>query len=115
MFWLSVGGFAAEDGDDVFDWDDEEAVVAFEVDGHRVLGVEEDAVVAFDGVVEVFFDFGGDGEDAAGQGRDFDLVGQVDAGFGLLFVIVLAEEDSLAERLDDFEATAGLFGIGLTH
>ena len=95
-------GFA-ENGDDVLDGDDEEAVVAFEVDGDGALGVEEDFVVLFDGVLFVFFDFGGDGDDAAGEGGDLDFVGQVDAGLRLLLVFVFADEDAGADGFDDFQ------------
>ncbi len=96
-------GFFAEDGDDIFDGDDEEAVVAFEIDGDGVFRVEEDLVVLTDGVVGVVFDECGDGDDAAGDCGDLDFVGEVDAGLGLLFVLVFADEDTVAEGFDGFE------------
>ena len=103
MRGMCVGSFASEDGDDIFDGDDEEAVVALEVDGDAVLGVEEDAVVLLDGVVGVVADLRGDGDDAPGEGGDLDLVGEVEAGLGLLAVFVLADEDAQADGLDDLE------------
>lgn len=106
--------FLAEHGDDVFDGDDEEAVVAFEIDGDGVLWVEEDAIVLVDGVaVVVFFEERGDGDDSAGDGGDFNFVGEVDAGLGLLFVLIFADEDALAEGFNGFETSAGGgFGVG---
>ena len=99
-----IGIFSfAEDGDDVFDGNNEEFVVALEIDRDSVLGVKEDAVVAFDWVFAFFFDESGDGDDSACDGGDFDFVGEVDTEFGLLFVVVLADEDALAQGLDDFE------------
>ncbi len=96
-------GVFAEDGDDIFDGDDEEAVVAFEIDGDGVLGVEEDLVVLADGVVGVVFDECGDGDDSACDCGDFDFVGEVDAGLGLFFVFIFADEDTVADGFDGFE------------
>ncbi len=96
-------GVFAEDGDDIFDGDDEEAVVAFEVYGDGLFGVEEDAVVLADGVVGVVFDLGGDGDDASCDGGDLDFVGEVDAGLGLLFVFIFADKDTVSDWFDGFE------------
>lgn len=94
----------------VFDRDDEEAVVAFEVDRDGVLGVEEDSVVLIDGVVALGDDLGADGDDAAGEGWDLDLVWQVEAGLGLLLVLVFADEDAEADWFDGFEFVLGAAG-----
>ena len=104
--WFSAnpaGLLFTEDGDDVFDGYDEEAVVAFKNDGDGFFGVEKDAIVLADGVIVVVFDLHADGDDSAGEGGDFNFVGEVDAGFGLLFVLVLANENAWTDRFDGFE------------
>ncbi len=96
-------GFFAEDGDDIFDGDDEEAIVAFEIDRDGLLGVEEDLVVLADGIIGVVVDECGDGNDSACDGGDFDLVGEMDARLGLLFILIFADEDTVADGFDSFE------------
>jgi hypothetical protein len=68
-----------------------------------VLGVEQHAVVLPDRVVLVVVDLRADRDDAPRQRRDLDLVGQVQARLGLLLVLVLADQDPAADRLDDLE------------
>lgn len=104
-------GLATEDGDDVFDVDDEEAVVAFEIDGDSVFGIEEDFVVAFEGEHGVGFDFGGNSDDAAGDGGDFDVVRQADTTLGFLLIFILADEDAFADGFDNFEVARWLVGL----
>ena len=89
--------------DDVFDFDDEEPVVAFEIDGDSAFGVEEYFVVLLEWNLGGHFDFSRDGHNSPGDGGDFDVVGQLDAAFGLLFVFVLADENALADRFDGFK------------
>ncbi len=96
-------GFFAEYSDDIFDGDDEESVVAFEIDGDCLFGVEEDAVVLSDGVVDVVFDLGGDGDDAACDGGDLDFVGEMNSRLGLFFVFVLADQYTGADGFDGFD------------
>ena len=96
-------GIFAEDSDDIFDGDDEEAVVAFEVYGDGLFGVEEDFVVLADGVVGIVFDDGRDRDHAPGDRGDLDFVGEVDPGLGLLFVFIFADEDAVADGFDGFE------------
>ena len=69
----------AEDGYDVVDGDDVKIVVGVELDGNGVLGIEQDAVVLANGKVLVVLDLSGDGDDASGDGRDFDRVGMVNS------------------------------------
>lgn len=95
----------AEDSDDVFHRNDKEAIIAFEVNWNAVLGVEEHTVVALDRVVVIPINFGADRNDASGQGGDLNLVGQVNARLGLLLIVVLAYQHTLADRLDNFDGT----------
>jgi hypothetical protein len=99
---------SSKDGDDVFYFDYEEAVVAFEIYGDGAFGVEKDFVVLFQGVLGGGFDLGRDGYDAAGDGGDFNVVGQLNAALGLLLVLVFAYQDPLANGFDCFN---GFFGF----
>ena len=93
----------SEDGDDVLDFDNEKPVVAFEIDGDRTFGIEQDLVVLTQGNVGRILYLRGDRYDPAGNGGDFDIVRQLDAAFGLLLILVLTNEHTFADRLDDFQ------------
>src|SRR5207237_3673816 len=88
---------AAEDGQHPLDRHDEKLVVVLELDGNGLARVEEDLVVLADGLVVIVFDGLGDGDNPAGNDGDFVAVGQDDAGFGFAFVVVLANDDALAD------------------
>lgn len=100
---------AAEDGYDVFDWDDEQLIVGLEIDGDRVLGMEQDLVVLAERHVFVVFDLGRDGDDAAGDRGDFGLVGQGNAPLGLPLGLVLADQDASADRFHVFQGALASF------
>lgn len=92
----------------MFEVYDEETVAAVEVYGDGTFGVKEDSVVFGQWNERVLFDFGGDLNDAAGDCGDLDIVGQADAAFGFLFVLVFTNEDAFADWLDGFE---GIFDL----
>ena len=68
-----------------------------------MLRVEEHAVVLLDRVVLVALDLRADRDDAPGERGDLDLVRQMEPDLRDLLVLVLADEDALADRLDDLE------------
>ena len=83
-----------------------------------MLRIEEHAVVLLDRIVGVAGDLGAHRHDPTGEGRDFDLVGEMDAALRDLLVLVLADEDALADRLDHLDrlvAGPGLVGSGFCH
>ena len=90
-------------GHDIFYFDDEQAVIALEIDGYCTLWIEEDLVVLGKWNVRRVLDLGRDGYDSAGYRRDLYIVGQTDAAFGLFFVLILANQDPAAYRLDRFK------------
>jgi len=53
--------------------------------------------------VQRVFDLSGNSYDSAGYRGDFYVVGQSDAAFGLFFVLVFANQDTFAYRLDYFK------------
>jgi len=66
-----------------------------------------------DRVVLVAFDFSRNGHDATSDGGNLDVAGQLNAALGGLLVLVLADQDALAERLDGLQL---LFAaVCLTH
>src|SRR5207237_1822274 len=85
-------------------------VVVFELDGDGLAGVEEHFVVLADGLIFVVFDLFADGDDPAGDDRDFMAVGEDDAGAGFAAVFVLADDDAFADGLDDVVFGAALSG-----
>jgi len=93
----------AEDGYDVFDIDDKKAIVAFKIHRDGSFGIEKDFVILLKGDIGGHFHFCGDGYNPACNGRDFDIVGQLDAAFGLFFVLIFSNEHPFADGLDGFE------------
>ena len=89
--------------------DDEEAISTFKVHRNGTFGIEENLVIPFQGDKSIVFDLLGNGNDAAGDGGDFNVVGELNAAFGFLFVFVFADDDSFSQRLD------GLGGPSFTH
>jgi len=95
-------GFS-KDCDYVFDLDHEQTIIPFEIDGYGAFGVEQHFVVLTQGYVRRVFNLSGDSYDSAGYGGNFYIVGQLDAAFGLFFVLVFANQDTFAYRLDYFK------------
>ena len=106
-------GFS-EDGDDVFDFYDKKAIVTLKIDGDGAFWIEEDLVILLQRQFGGDFDLGGDGDNSACDGWNLDVIGQLDAAFGLLFVLVFANEDSFADRLNGFKGP-GLCVLLLWH
>lgn len=102
-----------KDRNDVLNRNDEESIVAFEIHGDAVLWVEENAVVLLDRVVLIARDLGADLDDTTCDRRDFDLVGQVNSGLRDFLVLVLSDQNAVAERLDCFDG--GLFSALSWH
>src|SRR5437867_9731498 len=103
---------APEDGQHPLDRHDEEFVVMLELDGDGLARIEEHLVVLPDGLVLVVFDGLADGDDPAGNDGNFVAIGEDDAGFGLALVVILADDDALADGLDDVVFGAALGGFG---
>ncbi|MEY4822795.1 MAG: Adenine phosphoribosyltransferase [Planctomycetota bacterium] len=100
--------FPPKDRHHILNRNHEQAIVALEIHGDGVLGVEEHPVVLLDRIVLVAFNLGAHGHHAAGEGRDLNLVGQVQTVLGDLLVLVLADQDPLAQRLDHFDGVLAL-------
>ena len=92
-----------KNGNHMLDLDDEQAIVALEIDGYRTLWIEQDLVVLGKWNVFRVLDLGGDGDDSSGYRRNLDIVRQTDTALGLFFVLILANQDPLANRLDRFK------------
>ena len=99
--------FLPEHRNHILDGDHEQPVVALEIDGDAILGIEQYPVVLLDRIVIIVFDLGADGDDPPGESRDLDLVRQVNAALGLLLVLILADQDAAADRLDGFQRLRG--------
>jgi hypothetical protein len=95
-------GFS-KNGDDVLDLDDEQAIVALEIDGDRAFGIEQDFIVLPKRDVRRIFDLGGNRDNPPGDRGNFDIIGQLDAALGLLFVFILANQDTLANWLNNLK------------
>lgn len=80
-----------KDGNNILDRNNEESIVTFEIHGHAVLWIEEDAVVLLDRIVLVARDLLADLDDATGDRWDFDLVGKMNPALGDLLVLILAD------------------------
>src|SRR6185436_11926974 len=92
---------------------DEQLVVVFQLDGNGLARVEEHLVVLADRLILVIFDRLGDGDHAAGNDGDLVRIGQHDAAAGFSLVVVLTDDDALADRLDDVVfAALGRRGFG---
>ena len=72
----------SKDCDYVFDLNDEQAIITFEIDGNGAFGIEQHFVVLTQWYVRRVFDLSGNSYDSAGYRRDFYIVGQSDAAFG---------------------------------
>lgn len=101
-YWWNILRFSKY-GHDIFYFDDEEAVVALEIDGYCPLWIEEDLVVLGKWNVFGVLDLCRDGHDSAGYRGNLDIVGQADAAFGLFLVLILANQDPAAYRLNRFK------------
>jgi hypothetical protein len=93
----------SEDGHDVFNLDHEQPIIALKIDGNGPFGIEQDLVVLAKRDVRRVLDFGGDGDDAAGDGGNFYVVRQLNAALGLFLILILADQHAFADRLDDFQ------------
>ena len=93
----------AKDRDDVFDFHDEEPIIALEIDRNCPFGIEEDLVVLAQGDVLIVLDLGRDSHNSPCYGGDLYIIRQLDAALGLLFVLVLPNQDAITYRLDYFE------------
>jgi hypothetical protein len=69
-------------------------------------------VVALDGIVLVVFHLRADRDDPPGEGWYLDLVGQVDADLGHLAVLILADQDPVADRLHRLQRLGLRLGLG---
>jgi hypothetical protein len=105
--WAAFSGFLAKHGDDIFDGDDIELVVGFEIDWDGVFWVEDDFVVLPQGHVFVMLDLATYGDDSTRNRWDFRRVGEGDSPFGFPLGFVFQDEDASADRFDRFKR--GLF------
>jgi len=93
---------AAKDGDDVVDVHHKKDVVRFQIDGNRILRVEENLVVLANREVFVVGDLSADLDDSTGDRRNLGLIGENDATLGCLSGFVLPDQDPAAQRFDKF-------------
>ncbi len=89
---------------DVFDIYHEQAIIAFEIDGNGTLGIEQDFIVLTQWYIRWVLDLSGNSYDSTGYCWDFYVVGQLNAAFGLFFILVFTNQDAFAYRLDYFES-----------
>ena len=104
------GRFSTKDGDDIFDGDNKELVVGFEVDGDGVLGVKENLVVLPQRYIFVVFDLSRNSDDSARNRGNLGLIGKCDPALGLSFWFILANQDSSPDGFDVFESLLSCFG-----
>jgi hypothetical protein len=93
----------SEDRDDVLDLHHEKPIVTFEIDGNGAFGIEQHLVVLAQRYIRRAFDLGGNCDDSAGDCGNFDVVRELDPALGLFLVLVLANQDALAYRLDSLK------------
>ena len=87
----------------VFDIDHEQAIIALKIDGYGAFGVEQHFIVLVQPYIRRVFDLSGNSYDSARYRGDFYIVRQLDTAFGLFFVLVLANQNTFAYRLDCFQ------------
>ena len=101
-FRAGFGGIRpAEDRQHAIDRHDEQPVVVLQLDRDRLARVEQHLVILADRLVLVVLDRLADRDHPAGDDGNLVAVGQDDAALGLALVVVLADDDALADRLDD--------------
>ena len=88
-------GFLSKHGYDVFDRNDVELVVGFEIDGDSALRVEDNFIVVFD--------LATDSDNSAGDGWDFGSIREGDPTFGFPFGFVFEDQNASSDRLDSFK------------
>src|SRR5258706_1118796 len=83
----------------------------FELDRNRLARIEQHLIVLPDRLILVVLDLLADRDHPAGDDGNLVTVGQDDAGAGLALVVILANDDALADGLDDVEFGAGFGGF----
>jgi len=96
-------GFLSKHGYDVFDRNDVELVVGFEIDGDSALRVEDNFVVLPKRHIIVVFDLATDSDNSAGDGWDFGSIREGDPTFGFPFGFVFEDQNASSDRLDCFK------------
>src|SRR5262249_5740877 len=105
----------AEHGYNVLNGHNEEPVISLKVHRDRVLGVEQDAVVPLQGIITVLLNLRRNRDDPPRERGNLDLVRQVDPALGLLLVLVLPDQDPLADGLDNLEGLGRARAFGGGH
>ena len=95
--------FLAEHGDDIFHGNDEQAIIAFKVHRNPSFGIEQHLVILLDRVVDVIRDLGTDSHDPASDGRNLNLVREMNANLGNLASLVLSDKDAVTEWLNHLD------------
>jgi hypothetical protein len=96
-------GFLSKHRDDIFDGNDVELVVWFEIDWDSAFRVEDNFVVLSKGHIIVVFDLATDRDDTAGDGRNFGRIREGDSTFGFPFGFVFEHQNASSDRLDSFK------------
>ena len=101
---------AAKHSDDVFDRHHEQEVDSLQIDGNRVLRMEQHLVVLGDRHVRVPLHLEADLDNATADRGNLRLVGEDDAPAGCLPVFILADQDPHPQWLDEFIHDQGVSG-----
>jgi hypothetical protein len=96
-------GFPSKHRNHILDRNHEETIVPFEINRDALLRVEEHSIVLLDRIILVTIDLATDRDDPPGQGRYLDLVREMNPDLGDLLVLILPNEHTHADRLDNFD------------
>ena len=94
---------APEDRHDVFDGNHEETIITFEIHGYSLLRIKEHPIVLLDGVVLIARNLSTDRDDPTCDGRNLDLVGQVNPNLSDLLILILTDENPVSNGLDGLD------------
>ena len=99
---MLISGFS-EDSDNVFDFYYEEPVVALEIYGNCSFGIEKNLIILAQWDIRRVQHLGGNSYDSSRYRGNLDVVRKLYAAFGLLFVLILANKNPLAYRLNNLK------------
>jgi len=99
---MLISGFS-EDSDNVFDFYYEEPIVALEIYGNCSFGIEKNLIILAQWDIRRVQHLGGNSYDSSRYRGNLDVVRKLYAAFGLLFVLILANKNPLAYRLNNLK------------
>lgn len=112
MFVVMHGWFCPENRDDIFGRYDKQLVIGFKIHRDGIFGVEEDLVILTERNVGIVVNRSRNGNDSAGNGRDFSCIRERDAPFRFPFGFVFSNENTQSNRLDVIQFRSARFAFG---